>query len=77
LILERYESQEYREGLDGSVQVTMDKLAKRFVGDIVLILAILVITVAAYIRLGQNPSVLLVGSLAITFFVAADIILSH
>ena len=55
---------------------TMDKLDKKFLGDLILILAILLITVAAYIRLG-NPSVLLAGSLALTFFVAAEIVLSR
>ena len=58
-------------------QSMMDKLEKRFLGDIVFILAILLITVAAYIRFNNNPSVLLAGSLALTFFVAAEIVLAR
>ena len=58
-------------------QSTMDKLEKRFLGDIVFILAILLITVAAYIRFNNNPSVLLAGSLALPFFVAAEIVLAR
>ncbi len=54
----------------------MRKLDRKFLGDIVLILAILLITIAAYVRLG-NPSVLLAGSLALTFFVAAEVVLSR
>ena len=55
----------------------MDKLEKRLIGDILFILAILLITVAAYVRFGNNPSVLLAGSLALTFFVAAEIVLAR
>ena len=59
-----------------SAKETMDKLDWKFLGDLILIIAILLITVTAYIRLG-NPSVLLAGSLALTFFVAAEIVLSR
>ncbi len=63
--------------IGSKAQSIMDKLEKRFLGDIVFILAILLITVAAYIRLNNNPSVLLAGSLALTFFVAAEIVLAR
>ena len=55
----------------------MDKLEKRVLGDILFILAILLITVAAYVRFNNNPSVLLAVSLALTFFVAAEIVLDR
>ncbi len=55
----------------------MDKLGRKFLGDILFILGILIVTVAAYVRLNNNPSVLLAGSLALTFFVAAEIVLTR
>ncbi len=56
---------------------TVDKLSRKFLGDILFILGILVVTVVAYVRLNNNPSVLLAGSLALTFFVAAEIVLTR
>ncbi len=55
----------------------MDKLGRKFLGDILSVLGILIVTVAAYVRLNNNPSVLLAGSLALTFFVAAEIVLTR
>ena len=66
-----------QDGLTSSkAQETMNKLDKKFLGDVILILAILLITVVAYVRF-NNPAVLLAGSLALTFFVAAEIVLSR
>ncbi len=53
----------------------MDKLNKRLLGDILSILFILLLTVVAYVEF-NNPSILFAGSLALTFFVAAEIVLA-
>ena len=53
----------------------MDKIDKKYLGDAVLILIILLITIGAFVKF-QNPSVLFAGSLAITFFVTANILMS-
>ena len=53
----------------------MDKIDRKYLGDAILVLIILVVTIGAFIRF-QSPSVLFAGSLAITFFVAANILMS-
>ena len=53
----------------------MDKIDRKYWGDIILILIILLITIGAFVKF-QNPSVLFAGSLAITFFVTANILMS-
>ncbi len=53
----------------------MDKIDRKYLGDAILVLIILVVTIGAFIKF-QNPSVLFAGSLAITFFVAANILMS-
>lgn len=52
----------------------MDTLNKRFLGDIASILIILLITSLAFLRYPE-PGVLLAGGLALTIFVAADVVL--
>ena len=54
----------------------MDNIDRKYLGDVLLTLAILLLTVFAYVWLHDNPSVLFAGALGITFFVAADIVLS-
>ena len=54
----------------------MDQIDKRYLTDVVFVLAILLITVLAYARF-QNPSVLFAGSLGLTLFVIADIIFNR
>ncbi len=54
----------------------MDKIDKKYFGDAVLTLAILLLTVFAFTWLHDNPSVLFAGALALTFFVTANIVLS-
>jgi len=51
-----------------------DQVDKRLLSDILAILVILVFTIAAFWRY-PVPGVLLAGSLALTVFVAADIVL--
>ena len=53
---------------------TLDQVDKRLLSDILAILIILIFTVAAFLRY-PVPGVLLAGSLAITVFVAADVVL--
>ncbi len=53
----------------------MDKIDKKYFGDAILVIVLLLITIGAFIRF-PNPSVLFAGSLAITFFVVANILLS-
>jgi len=53
----------------------LDKLDRKYLGDAILMLIILVITIGAFVKF-QNPSVLFAGSLAITFFVTANILMS-
>lgn len=55
----------------------MDKLRKKFLGDILFLLGILIFTIIAFVRFNYNPSVILAGSLALTFFVAAEIVLTR
>jgi hypothetical protein len=52
----------------------LDQIDKRLVSDILAILIILLFTIAAFWRY-PVPGVLLAGSLAITVFVAADVVL--
>lgn len=52
----------------------LDQLDKRLLTDILGILIILLFTVAAFWRY-PVPGVLLAGSLALTVFVAADVVL--
>ncbi len=54
----------------------MDQLDKRFLQDILVTLAVLVFVVFLYSRFSV-PGVLLAGSLALTVFVLADIVLSR
>ncbi len=51
-----------------------DQVDKRLLSDILAILVILVFTIAAFWRY-PVPGVLLAGSLALTVFVAADVVL--
>ena len=53
----------------------MDKIDRKYLGDAILVLILLAVTIGAFIRF-QNPSILFAGSLAITFFVAANILMS-
>ncbi len=52
----------------------MDKLDKKFLEDILMILAVLAFAVFSYARFSV-PGILLAGSLALTILVAADILL--
>ena len=56
------------------VRTRPDQVDKRLLSDILAILVILVFTIAAFWRY-PVPGVLLAGSLALTVFVAADIVL--
>ncbi len=53
----------------------MDKFDRKYLGDAVLVIILLLVTIGAFIKT-QNPSVLFAGSLGITFFVAANIVMS-
>ena len=53
----------------------MDKIDRKYLGDGVLAIILLLITIGAFIRF-PNPSVLFAWALALTFFVTADIVLS-
>ncbi len=52
----------------------LDQVDKRLLSDILAILVILVFTIAAFWRY-PVPGVLLAGGLALTVFVAADVVL--
>ena len=52
----------------------LDQADKRLLSDILAVLVILLFTTAAFLRY-PVPGVLLAGSLAITVFVAADVVL--
>jgi hypothetical protein len=52
----------------------LDQIDKKLLSDILAILVILLFTIAAFWRY-PVPGVLLAGSLAITVFVAADVVL--
>ncbi len=52
----------------------LDQVDKKMVSDILAILVILLFTIAAFWRY-PVPGVLLAGSLALTVFVAADVVL--
>jgi len=54
----------------------LDQADKRLLSDILAVLVILLFTIAAFWRY-PVPGVLLAGSLAITVFVAADVVLSR
>ena len=53
----------------------MDKIDRKYLGDAVLMLIILFVTIGAFVRF-QNPSILFAGSLAEVFFVTANILMS-
>jgi len=53
----------------------LDKISRKYWGDIITMLIILVVTIGAFVRF-QNPSMLFAGSLAITFYVTANILMS-
>ena len=53
----------------------MDKIDKKYLGDAIFIIALLVVTILAFLKF-ENPAVLFAGSLALTFFVTADIVMS-
>ena len=55
----------------------MDKAGRKLLETIFYLLAFLIITVVAYVRFDYSPSVLFAGSLALTFFVAAEIVLTR
>jgi hypothetical protein len=55
----------------------MDKAGRRLLETVFYLLAFIIITVVAYIRFDYSPSVLFAGSLALTFFVAAEIVLTR
>ncbi len=55
----------------------MDKFDKKLQYDILAVLILLAFTVVAYDRLGNNPAVLLAGSLALTFFVAYTVVMTR
>ena len=59
----------------GPASEKLDKIDRKYLGDAITILIVLLITMGAYMRF-QNPSVLFAGSLAITFFVTANILMS-
>ena len=73
-----FRQEEFREGrtIGSEAQRAMDQIDKRYLTDVVFVLAILLITVLAYARF-QNPSVLFAGSLGLTLFVIADIIFNR
>ena len=52
----------------------LDQIDKRLLSDILAVLVILLFTMGAFWRY-PVPSVLLAGSLALTVFVAADVVL--
>jgi hypothetical protein len=52
----------------------MQQPTRKFLGDILSLLVILLVTILGFWRY-QFPGVLLAGGLAITVFVAADIVL--
>ena len=52
----------------------LDQVDKRLLSDILAVIVILLFTVAAFWRY-PVPGVLLAGSLALTVFVAADVVL--
>lgn len=52
----------------------LDQVDRRLLSDILAVLVILLFTVAAFWRY-PVPAVLLAGSLALTVFVAADVVL--
>ncbi len=53
----------------------MDKISRKYWGDIITMLIILLVTIGAFVKF-QNPSMLFAGSLAITFYVTANILMS-
>ncbi len=55
----------------------MDKTDKKLRDDVLFLLILLAVTIVAYVRLNNNPAVLLAGSLALTFFVAYTVILTR
>ena len=55
----------------------VNKAGKKLLETVFYLLAFLAITVVAYVRFDYSPSVLFAGSLALTFFVAAEIVLTR
>ena len=55
----------------------MNKAGRKFLETVFYLLAFIIITAVAYIRFDYSPSVLFAGSLALTFFVAAEIVLTR
>jgi hypothetical protein len=55
----------------------MDKTDKKYLGDALLTLALLLLTIFAYVGTNNNPSVLFAGALGLTFFVAANLVLNR
>lgn len=53
----------------------MDKLAKNFWTEVVILILWVLFTTAAYLRY-SNPSLLFASALGFTFYVAANIVLS-
>jgi hypothetical protein len=53
----------------------LDKISRKYWGDLVPMLIILILTIVAFVKF-QNPSILFAGSLAITFYVTANILMS-
>ena len=53
----------------------MDKISRKYWGDIITMLIILLVTIGAFVKF-QNPSILFAGSLAVTFYVTANILMS-
>jgi hypothetical protein len=55
----------------------MDKSRKKLLETIFYMLAFIAVTAVAYVRYDYNSSILFAGSLALTFFVAAEIVLTR
>ena len=53
----------------------MDKISRKYFGDLIPMLIILILTIGAFVKF-QNPSILFAGSLAVTFYVTANILMS-
>lgn len=55
----------------------MDRTDWKLFWDLLSILAILAFTIVAYVRLDNSPSVLLACGLALTFFVAYEVVMAR
>ncbi len=71
--------EEFREGqsITSKLEKTIDKTDRKYLGDALLVLALLLVTVFAYVGTHNNPSVLFAGALGLTFFVAANLVLNR